>query len=347
MRSRFPTEFPEIETVIPLQITARSKSSPRRAGFPAYVLCASILVGCGASSDPTRPGLDSDGLNSPMANHSTMGSGRATRLDPASVMGLPDRIIAGPQGNEGQFIVECELSHTASDDPILHPDVVGASHLHAFFGNVETSAGSRPEEMLEADTSCDDSRDTAAYWAPMLMDGPNVIEPAYSVAYYRAGIDVDPKSVVAYPPGLVMIAGDPLATVDQPLEIVSWSCGSGARKSALPPICPTGADVRLSVTFPDCWDGENLDVPGHRRHMHYSSRGACPSTHPVPIPQLVFAVHFAVNGDLSHLRLSSGTLRTGHADFINAWNQDHLEHEVDLCIREQNVCGISSGRRPA
>lgn len=276
-----------------------------------------------------------------------MHDGSRIDLEDAAVMGRPDRIIAGPQGKVGQFIVECDLSHTVSDDPILYPGQPGASHLHAFFGNATTSASSRPAEMVGAETSCDDHRDTAAYWVPMLMDGSTPIEPSYSVAYYRAGLDVDPQSVVAYPPGLVMIAGDPLATTDQPLEVVAWSCGSGARKSVRPPVCPIGADVRLSVTFPDCWDGKHLDVPGHRRHMHYSSNGRCPSSHPVPVPQLVFAVHFPVNGDLSRLRLSSGEIGTGHADFVNAWDQAHLEHEVDLCIRRENVCGISSGRRPA
>lgn len=300
-----------------------------------------VSTGCGTSTSQSAPGSGAQDVHSSI--HGAMRIG----LEEAALMGVPDRIIAGPQGREGQFIVECDLSHVAADDPILYPGESGSSHLHAFFGNAETSAMSRTDDMLGAETSCDDARDTAAYWVPMLMDGSTPIAPVYSVAYYRAGVGVDPKSVVAYPPGLLMIAGDPMATTEQPLEIVAWSCGSGARKSSTPPVCPIGADVRMSVTFPDCWDGKNLDVPGHRRHMHYSSDGVCPSTHPVPVPQLIFAVHFPVNGDLSHLRLSSGEIGTGHADFMNAWDQEHLEHEVDLCIRRENVCGISSGRRPA
>jgi hypothetical protein len=327
----------------------RSRVSPKPYRFRTAAVTVSfamVIAACGGSSDPqSTPGRSSTGDRSSGIG-SPMHHGGGLVLDPASVMGRPDRIIAGPQGNDGQFLVECELSHLAADDPILYPGEPGASHLHAFFGNVTTSATSRMDDLLGQETSCDDFRDTAAYWVPVLMDGPTPIEPDYSVAYYRAGIDVDPDLVESYPPGLVMIAGDPLATSEQPLEVVSWSCGHGARKGAVPPVCPTGADVRLSVTFPDCWDGKNLDTPGHRRHVHYSSGGRCPSSHPVHIPQLVFAVHFPVNGDISHLRLSSGTLGSGHADFLNAWDQDHLDHEVDLCIRQQNVCAISSGRRP-
>lgn len=302
------------------------------------VLGTTVLGACSQSSSSDR--------QTPQESSTQMHGGGHLRLEPAAVMGRPDRIIAGPQGNDGQFLVECELSHMVADDPILFPDEPGASHLHAFFGNETTSASSRPADLLGKETSCDDSRDSAAYWVPVLMDGATPIEPSYAIAYYRAGIDVDPTAVVAYPHGLVMIAGDPLATSEQPLEVVSWSCGHGARKGALPPICPIGADVQLSVTFPDCWDGVNLDVGGHRRHVHYSSKGKCPNTHPVHIPQLVFAVHFPVHGDITHMRLSSGTLGSGHADFVNAWDPARLEHEVDLCIRQQNVCAIASGRRP-
>jgi hypothetical protein len=46
------------------------------------------------------------------------------------------------------------------------------------------------------------------------------------------------------------------------------------------------------------------------------------------------------------MRLASGSLLSGHADFVNSWDQEELESEVDLCIRRQNVCRISSGRMP-
>jgi hypothetical protein len=329
--------------------------APRRFATVAGVVVGLVLAACGTSSTSS----DSTGSVAPSETSRVDGGasvdGSASDhvhsgdlvLEPASVMGRPDRVIAGPQGNDGQFVVECDLSHVASDDPILYPGRAGASHLHAFFGNVGTSATSDLSDLLEADTTCDDSRDTAAYWVPVLVDGGTVIEPVFAVAYYRAGIDIDPTRVVAYPPGLAMIAGDPLASGEQPVEVVAWGCGNGARRSALPPVCPTGSELSLTVTFPDCWDGKNLDVPGHRVHLRYSTKGSCPTSHPAPIPQLVFSVLYPVNGDVSHLRLSSGSLTTGHADFINSWDQDHLEQEVELCVRQQNVCAISSGRRPS
>lgn len=296
-----------------------------------------VVAACG--NDPSsRPAQNS--------GHALSGehAGSEMFLASAAEMGTPDRPIAGPQGGVGQFVVECELSHVAADDPILYPGQDGASHLHAFFGNSSTGATSTLEDLLVSSTSCDDPEDTAAYWVPVLVDGGEVIAPTHSVAYYRAGLGIDPATVVAYPPGLVMIAGDPAATEPQPVSVVAWSCGNGSQREVVPPACPRRASLRLDVTFPDCWDGENLDVPGHRGHVRYSNAGRCPDSHPVPIPQLVFAVAYPVWGDVSHLRLASGSLLTGHADFVNSWDQETLEHEVELCLRREKVCGISSGR---
>jgi hypothetical protein len=143
-----------------------------------------------------------------------------------------------------------------------------------------------------------------------------------------------------------MIAGDPLATEPQPVSVVAWSCGNGSRRDVRPPSCDSSALLRLDVTFPDCWDGVNLDVPGHRDHLRYSSAGRCPESHPTAIPQLVLSVTYPVHGAVGGMRLASGSLLSGHADFVNSWDQEELESEVDLCIRRQNVCRISSGRMP-
>ena len=79
--------------------------------------------------------------------------------------------------------------------------------------------------------------------------------------------------------------------------------------------------------------------------MHYSSGGACPASHPVPVPQLTFSVQYPVSGDPSDLELTSGGLLTGHADFFNSWDQAALTREVQLCLHRNVVCGITSGRK--
>lgn len=303
---------------------ARGTSTSRRAVFAGAL---ALLASCA----PDAP-------NSADHDHSAM------PVDPADVMGAPDRPIAGPQGAVGQFVVECPFSHALPDDPIVYPGDSGASHMHVFFGNTGADADSTLASLVADDTTCEQALDTASYWAPALYHDDVMLTPEKSVAYYRAGLDVDPTLVEAFPAGLAMIAGDAAATEPQPTSVVAWSCGSGALRSESPPDCPDDRGLRLDVTFPDCWDGEHLDVAGHREHMRYSSQGRCPSSHPVHVLQLIFSVAYSFADDPSGLKLASGGVLTGHADFINSWNQDKLEDEVTFCLHRDVVCGVTSGR---
>ena len=259
--------------------------------------------------------------------------------------GAPDEVITGPQGADAQFVVECEYSHAGLDDPIVHPGMPGASHLHVFFGNSTTDAYSDLESLNAGDTTCDQQLDRAAYWAPALLDRGKLIAPVKSTAYYRAGIGVDPTTVQPYPAGLAMVAGNAAADVPQPVAVTAWTCGTGSDREAVPPTCPDNRFLRLLVTFPDCWDGQHLDSANHIDHVAYSSGGHCAAAHPVPIPQLQFSVEFHHTGSPEGLELASGGLLTGHADFLNAWDPEKLATEVRSCLHRKVVCGITSGRK--
>ena len=256
----------------------------------------------------------------------------------------PDRIVAGPQGSVGQFVVECRFDRFRADDPIVRPGAAGASHLHQFFGAVGVSADSSQFDLVAGTTTCDQQADTASYWAPSLISADGLpIEPMMSTAYYRAGPDVEPTLVVPFPPGLMLVAGDHGATAPQPLSVVGWSCDVGSLRSGLPPDCTDARRLRMIVTFQDCWDGINIRSPilsDPDVHVSYSEAGECPGRHPVHIPQLQFAVDFepvAPDG----LSLSSGDILSGHADFWNTWDQSKLANEVVRCIHRNLSCGIS------
>ena len=262
----------------------------------------------------------------------------------AELNAAPDRVLSGPQGAVAQFVVECDFSHAAFDDPIVHPGVEGASHLHVFFGNVTTDAHTTVDDLVVGDTTCDQHLDRASYWAPALIRDGVVQTPVKSVAYYRAGPDVVPTTVEPYPLGLRMIAGNSQATDEQSTAVVAWACGAGSLREPIPPECPDQRNLRLLVTFPDCWNGTDLDSVDHVSHVTYSRAGACPASHPVAIPQLQFSVEYPVTGPIDGLELSSGGLGTGHADFYNAWDPDRLAREVRNCLHRDVVCGVASGR---
>jgi hypothetical protein len=241
-------------------------------------------------------------------------------------------------------VVECEFSHAAPDDPIVHFGHSGRSHLHTFFGSTVASAATTADDLARGDTTCGQKLDRAAYWAPALLDGGRMVEPSGASAYYRPGVGVDPSRVEPYPFGLKMIGGDQTAAEPQSLDVVAWACGTGSVRQAAPPDCPDGRPLRLLVSFPDCWDGERLDSNDHVSHTSRSVDGACPATHPVTIPQLLLAISYPIMGAGHDLSLASGSLLTGHADFFNGWDEHKLATEVAACIHRGVTCGVVSNR---
>ena len=317
----------------------------RAVSAVAFVAVASLaaVAGCGGDGTASRPAAPRTSAGRP----------------PATVAVRHSPTDAGPQGRVPQFLVQCGFSHAAADDPIVHPGMHGmtgmagmpgghaahgGSHLHVFFGNTGTDADSTAAGLGRGDTTCDQRRDRAAYWAPALFDHGRAVTPTKAVAYYRPGVGVDPASVKPYPFGLKMLGGDQTATRPQPIGVVAWSCGVGSVRTSTPPDCPPDRPLRLAVSFPDCWDGEHLDSPDHLAHVARSRDGRCPKSHPVAIPQLLLTITFPVTGPGHDLALASGSVLTAHADFFNAWDPDKLRTEVTACLHRGITCGVASTR---
>ena len=257
---------------------------------------------------------------------------------------LPPSADEGPSiaepGQRGEFVAQCPFSHRANNDPIVHPGHEGMSHSHDFFGNEQTDADSTIASLREGTTTCHIGGDTAAYWVPTLYRDDELVTPDGSSAYYRGALGVDVTRLVPPPPGLVMIAGDSMATRAQPTTVVGWACGGRGEVQVEPPDCRGRSELALHVLFPDCWDGTHLDADDHQDHVAYSEAGACPDSHPVAMAQLAFVVHYPISGEPRELRLASGDLATAHADFMNAWDQTILTAETRHCINRRVTCSV-------
>lgn len=224
------------------------------------------------------------------------------------------------------YVVGCGFSHLNNDDPIALPGKPGASHNHTYVGNRAVDAATTPASLLGGDSSCGDVGDASAYWVPTLFADKRAVRPLFAVGYYVRRT-VGP--IRAFPPGLKMIAGNQRARRPQPLSVVGWACGGvGAPpRSAVVPTCPPDRALHLRATFPNCWNGRDVDSSDHQRHMAYSKGGVCPRSHPVALPTLVLIFLYP---ETERGRPVQASGRYGaHADFVNGWDQAKLEALIE------------------
>jgi len=237
------------------------------------------------------------------------------------------------------------------DDPIVYPGQPGRSHLHAFFGNTGVNANTTLESLTTTGNStCNGGTvNRSGYWTPAVVDmrTNQAVKPEFADVYYKTGYrGVLPAQVQPFPRGLRMIAGDPMNRSGNLFDSgYDFSCHNNPTIRGQSFVnCPVGDSMVQNVSFPQCWDGVNLDSPDHKSHMAYP-RGSCPASHPVPLPEISVHIYYPVTstGQTANWRLSSDTYSgpagySSHADWINGWNQSIMQSWVRNCDNAAMDC---------
>ena len=198
-----------------------------------------------------------------------------------------------------------------------------------------------------------------AYWTPAMVSASgDVVMPDRATFYYKTGQFLPPAATQTLPVGLKMIAGSARATGKQTspdglMQVVTWICLNGSARSAgdlTIPNCQPGDVVRLTVIFPQCWNGKDLDSPDHQSHMAYPlySQRKCPATHPVQIPEITEHFDWPVlpgaNPATWHLSSDMDTTKPGglsaHADWMNGWDEATFAAIVQQCLQKALDCEI-------
>ena len=252
--------------------------------------------------------------------------------------------VAGAAPPHGQWITDCNLTHTLNDDPIVFPGQPGASHQHSFFGNTATDANTTLESLMTVGKSkCRDIRERSAYWFPTLLDpqGQPVLTGQQAVTYWSQNGDAATTEMV--PQGMNLVVGNRLATGPQPH--VLWQCNpTGSIKPRSPkedhPFDCTAWNSSLQVffTLPSCWDGQ--DTTGS--HFSYTPCRA-PFTHRIVKVTVRYTLGIQ---DPTGYSFSSGSLWSAHMDFINAWLPGRQEDLMAKCLNIGVNCGAISNTKP-
>jgi hypothetical protein len=260
----------------------------------------------------------------------------------------------------GAFRNECTFSHMSSNDPIVFPGQPGKSHFHTFFGNTAVDAASTTDSVRNSGNStCRGGiANRTGYWVPALIDAAgHPLKPKALEVYYKSGYNgIKAAAIKPFPSGLRMVAGNAKSTSAQ--QIAYWGCGEkyiGHPGSI--PTCSVGDSVKMTVEFPQCWDGANLDSADHKSHMAYPTNGGCPATHPVPIPAISFNILYPVpsSGSTAGWRLASDMYDesmpggfSAHADWFDGWDPAVVKAFVEHCINPAVDCHshlLGDGRR--
>jgi hypothetical protein len=272
-----------------------------------------------------------------------------TPYGPNGTGGLPT-----PAGDgAAAFRMMCTAGQLLKDDPLLYPGLPGVSHLHQFFGNTGTNAGSNYQSLrTTGGTTCGQSStpfNRSAYWFPAMLDGVgHVIKPQYIKLYYKRNSASDPMcrplsndyqslgECKDLPNGIRWVFGFNMKTLSNPggwwYSCLDSEDGKVSRGSAtgnyqtLSDVaaagCPVGAQLVIAANSPSCWDGQNLDSADHRSHMAYATGpyyagqlfDACTPDHPFPIPNMEVLIQFTVDANLSKWHLSSDEMVPGAAN---------------------------------
>jgi hypothetical protein len=272
----------------------------------------------------------------------------------AQSAGDPDYLITG----------DCDYSHSNEGDPIVKPEE-GMGHEHNFFCNTKTNQNSTANNMQSADTTSSRAQEKSAIWVPDITWGALEVKPDRTGAYWGTRTGLDPKKTRYIPYGYKMIAYSPDAEFradgrpvgDRAHAKLDWHCDktknvqqSLTDGDATPPDYCASKTLGVTVTFPECWDGESWNVLGgaNMRHSFVNALGdrVCPRDFPYYFPQLQLFVDYDLPTAAGPLMVKGHGIdlhshERYHADYMNSEDMDAL---IQTCIREGRSATVDACR---
>ncbi|KAJ4417140.1 hypothetical protein N0V82_006340 [Gnomoniopsis sp. IMI 355080] len=284
----------------------------------------------------------------------------------------------------------CSQLVVERSDPIVFPGTLFTPHLHQIVGgnsfNTTMDPTSHDPATLSTCTSCNFAQDRSNYWTAVMFF------KAQNGSYHRVpqvgnggpqgtlsqngGLDVyyiPSGKTTAFAKGFRMIAGN--ATNTNPSQVnganICHRCWTSSNENTFIGGAPcTGSDtveipsasdcqmIRQTIIFPACWNGVDLDSANHQDHVAYSGTGAtgggaCPSTHPVKLPQVMYELMWNVTTfqqDRSIWPTDGSNPFTysmgiggaaAHGDYLFGWENNTLQLAMDNGCNLDQSCSAA------
>ncbi|KAL1868426.1 hypothetical protein VTK73DRAFT_3692 [Phialemonium thermophilum] len=273
-------------------------------------------------------------------------------------------------------------------DPIVNPGMLFTPHLHQIVGGNSFNITMDPETHDLAGqstcTSCTFKEDKSNYWTAVMFfqhkngsfhrvpqvgnggpQGQLINDGGLDVYYIPSG------RTTAFKKGFRMIAGNAANTDPSKVSkgnichrcwtstndnnFVGGAPCSGSDTVEIP-ANPSCKMIRQTIIFPTCWDGKNLDSPDHQSHVAYSGvgatgGGACPSSHPVKLPQVMYELMWNVStfSDKSQWPTTGNPFvysmniggAAAHGDYVFGWEGNTLQKAMDSGCNLNRDCAAA------